>query len=215
MNLIDTLLRPETSDTSLAATSETIARIEINAQDQQLDKADSNTGSDEISDDDDALEAADDIHATSPSASSVSSSIVLSQLQNIKQDLGVIRDYVDYVTSHAEKKSVGACAKYVRLALNSAGIKTPNNPRDANGYIEYLPLIGFSRYDLELTDPVKVGDIEVLPKVGSHKYGHIQVFNGKNWVSDFEQKSEFPSAQYLESARKRGKRIIFRLSHDM
>jgi hypothetical protein len=35
----------------------------------------------------------------------------------------------------------------------------------------------------------KKGDVVVFDAAGKHKHGHIQIYNGKNWVSDFKQKS--------------------------
>jgi len=36
------------------------------------------------------------------------------------------------------------------------------------------------------------GDVVVFSKTPYHKYGHIEMYNGKGWVSDFKQHSMVP-----------------------
>lgn len=38
----------------------------------------------------------------------------------------------------------------------------------------------------------KAGDIMVFNKTINHASGHIQMFNGTNWVSDFVQQTRYP-----------------------
>ena len=40
------------------------------------------------------------------------------------------------------------------------------------------------------------GDVCVINKFGSHKHGHICIFDGQNWVSDFVQKNASPYRDY-------------------
>ena len=40
----------------------------------------------------------------------------------------------EYLTTHKESKSVGACARYVRLAIEAGGCPTYFYPHNANGY---------------------------------------------------------------------------------
>ena len=37
------------------------------------------------------------------------------------------------------------------------------------------------------TDEWKIGDILVTPYTSEYKYGHIQIWTGWNWMSDFKQ----------------------------
>ena len=51
------------------------------------------------------------------------------------------------------------------------------------------------------------GDISVLPQNSHSAFGHIAIYNGEKWVSDFEQRGEIlPSKAY----RANGKYQIFR-----
>lgn len=97
----------------------------------------------------------------------------------------------DFATSHAESHSVGKCAGYVRKALDAGGYKPQPQP-SAYMYASknILAKVGFSKIDKK--SPPQKGDIVVWSNVPEHKHGHIQVFNGKQWVSDFKQKNFSP-----------------------
>lgn len=94
----------------------------------------------------------------------------------------------DYATQGAEKGSVGRCAKYVRIALEKAGFQRPpgeigsaymyaNGPLSALGFVQMPDPRG----------PYQKGDILVFGKVPNGPHGHIQIYNGQDWVSDFVQ----------------------------
>ena len=51
-----------------------------------------------------------------------------------------------------------------------------------------------------------IGDISVLPQNEKSHFGHIAVWNGKLWVSDFRQNSIYPGSAY----RKNGGIKVFR-----
>ena len=86
----------------------------------------------------------------------------------------------------ATTTSQGRCARAVRLAINTGGVATPNNPVAALGYLNYLPGIGFSSMDLRGYIP-QVGDIAVFPAIPGNPYGHIQMYVGNRWQSDYIQ----------------------------
>lgn len=111
---------------------------------------------------------------------------------------------VETINQHAVKKadgtgSQGLCATYVREGLESAGFKTSDGSTisqkyknkglaksaymyDTNGIMSDL---GFAKIDPSNT-PLP-GDVEVFGKTSHNPHGHIQVYNGKYWVSDFHQ----------------------------
>lgn len=84
------------------------------------------------------------------------------------------------------------------------GIDTKVHPVPARLYGEYLVGWGFSLVETANYSPVK-GDIVVIqgykggtadPNTGI-PYGHIQMYNGTQWVSDFKQHRPFwPSGKY-------------------
>ncbi|WP_051889498.1 hypothetical protein, partial [Schleiferia thermophila] len=99
------------------------------------------------------------------------------------------------------KDAKGECAKYIRLALEAGGLNTTGHPVAAWQYSSFLPKLGFT--SVNTINYVK-GDIAVMkgypgatadPKTGI-PYGHIQMFNGTQWVSDFKQRDFWPGVGY-------------------
>ena len=104
----------------------------------------------------------------------------------------------DYATEHAHPKSTHYCARYVANSLEAAGYKFQRNGM-AYQYVTNgtLQKMGFSQVDMN-QQPQK-GDISVIgPRTKGHA-GHISIFNGKNWVSDFIQRNESPYAKLTPS----------------
>lgn len=100
----------------------------------------------------------------------------------------------DFATRHAEPKSTGYCARYVRTGLQAAGYKFQQQPM-AYQYVTNgtLQKMGFEQVSMD--EPPQKGDISVMgPRYQGHA-GHISIFNGSNWVSDFVQRRESPYAQ--------------------
>lgn len=98
---------------------------------------------------------------------------------------------------NALAKSTGWCAKYVRIAIEAGGIMTIGRPGYGGAYGTYLPTIGFGhlchlsngRDDVFTENYAEPGDIVVILPFKGHKYGHIAMYNGKQWISDFKQNS--------------------------
>ena len=92
----------------------------------------------------------------------------------------------DEITSAAGKESKHACAKYVRTGLQKAGYKFESQPSAyqyaTNGIMESM---GFSPIDPGSAHAK--GDVAVIGANSKHKHGHIQIWNGSTWVSDFVQ----------------------------
>ena len=88
------------------------------------------------------------------------------------------------------------CAKYVRLALEAGGIDTSEHPKYAKDYGPYLEKWGFHEISRTNYIPQK-GDIKVWQNhIGGHIAGHINMYNGKDWVSDFFENPNGPGPQY-------------------
>ena len=100
-----------------------------------------------------------------------------------------------YATEHAEKKSVGMCALYVRKAIIAGGIPLYVGS-DAWSYKYTLPILNFHQVGKETER--EVGDIVVFQPIGGRKYGHIAIWNGKQWVSDFKQRNLIVHSDYLD-----------------
>lgn len=99
----------------------------------------------------------------------------------------------DYVTEKAKPKSVGFCARFVVNGMVNAGLSVER--QDAYRYYtsNLLEKAGFKKIarGTTLNEANKIsfqkGDVIAFDKSPEHKYGHIQMFNGKQWVSDFKQ----------------------------
>lgn len=86
----------------------------------------------------------------------------------------------------AHSKSIGRCAMYVRKALQAAGYKFTPQPSAymyANGT---LASAGFKKISSDNYTP-QVGDIVVFNRTSKNPHGHIQIYDGREWVSDFRQ----------------------------
>ena len=100
-----------------------------------------------------------------------------------------------WLHSHAQIKSSGWCARYVRQAIEAGGLSTDGRPGWAWKYIYYLPKIGFkhiatiSRTQSFTPQP---GDIAVYQKgTNPNVPGHICMWTGMEWASDFRQRNMF------------------------
>lgn len=101
---------------------------------------------------------------------------------------------VDWINKNAQKKSSGKCAKYVRLALEAGGGDTSGHPVSAKNWGPTLEKMEFEIVSNE-GYVAELGDVVVFqpPANASAKHGHIQMFNGKCWVSDFFQQNFKPN----------------------
>jgi len=109
-----------------------------------------------------------------------------------------IAKFVDQLKSNARKMSQGRCAKYVRLALEAGGANTTGHPHDAKAWGPLLLRNGFHVVASE--DPSQLsaekGDVVVMQPPDASGAGHIQAYDGKNWVSDFVQTGFWPGPAY-------------------
>ncbi len=91
----------------------------------------------------------------------------------------------------AHARSKGLCAKYVRKALQSAGYKfTPNPSAYQYATRGTLRKAGFTK--ISNHSKPQVGDVVVVNRSRAHPHGHISIYDGRNWVSDFRQKKSNP-----------------------
>jgi len=87
--------------------------------------------------------------------------------------------------------SSGYCARYVRKALQSAGYEfTPNPSAYQYATRGTLDKAGFSKISNDM--PTQVGDVIVYDRSSKRPHGHIQIFDGTNWISDFRQNGISP-----------------------
>jgi uncharacterized Zn-binding protein involved in type VI secretion len=101
-----------------------------------------------------------------------------------------------HLSENAAPKSQGKCAKYVRQAMEAGGMDTTGRPVSAKNYGPFLDKKGFAKVPAENYVPQK-GDVVVIqPYKGGSEHGHIAMYDGQQWVSDFKQKDMWGGSGY-------------------
>ncbi|WP_240725722.1 glucosaminidase domain-containing protein [Escherichia sp. E4694] len=119
---------------------------------------------------------------------------------------------VSYIDSHVEPRSLGKCAAYVRRAAEAGGVKIKipppriGNSASACDYGPSFEAVGFKPVysytgsgptDTAIIPGQQAGDVVVIQPIDGHPHGHIALFDGTNWVSDFIQlRGFYPGQQY-------------------
>ena len=87
------------------------------------------------------------------------------------------------------------------LAIQAGGCPTYIHPASAKEYDTFLPKLGFKSIPLTDYRPVK-GDIIVIKppqNQSEHEHGHIAMYNGKKWISDFMQRDMYGGSIYRKN----------------
>ncbi|WP_229505676.1 CHAP domain-containing protein [Massilia genomosp. 1] len=90
---------------------------------------------------------------------------------------------VQYLNEHGGADSLGRCGEYVRKAIEAGGTQL-NRHRRAKDYGASLLTSGFVEIENTIT---RAGDVAVIQPIPGHPSGHMAMFNGTIWVSDFRQ----------------------------
>jgi len=111
-----------------------------------------------------------------------------------------IDNAVNYLNENAKAQSQHRCAYFVRQALEAGGINTNPHPGTAREYGPFLQGWGFNNVEPTNYSPVK-GDIRVFqPYPNGNSAGHIDMYNGNQWMSDFRENNAFPGSGYRNSS---------------
>lgn len=92
---------------------------------------------------------------------------------------------VQHVEQNALSTSHTCCAWFVMRAMQAGGCPIGIYPAWAYKYV--LPFYGFKT----VIKPQK-GDIVVFNKTNRHFWGHIAMYTGTTWISDYKQKKMNP-----------------------
>ena len=103
--------------------------------------------------------------------------------------MGDVEEAADYARNHAGSKSKGQCAKYVADALMYGGGFSFTRQKSAYMYHTNGILLDLGFDEISRGSPEK-GDVYVEDKTYTHPHGHIAIYDGYNWVSDFVQKTD-------------------------
>ncbi len=102
----------------------------------------------------------------------------------------------------AHYKSIDACAYYVRQAFERAFKKVTGKTfhmQQAPAAADYGPGLlkaGFRVIDLKNDSELQVGDVVLYQVTRTSPWGHIAVWTGEIWVSDYRQRSIHPDSSY-------------------
>lgn len=121
--------------------------------------------------------------------------IIIASIGAISTHLWLSKNYysndkaVAMINANAHSYSRGLCAMYVRAAIDHGGIPTYGFPGNAYEYPEFLENLDFKQIATHKSRNYKPqkGDIMVFNAKKGHRSGHIAMYNGKLWVSDFKQ----------------------------
>jgi len=108
---------------------------------------------------------------------------------------------IDYLNENAVPPyGERRCATHVRKGIFAGGIDITPHPVPAKDYGPFLEKYGFKEVSAHLYNPVK-GDIIVMQSFqgSSDPYGHIEMYNGTKWVSDFIQDDLYPGPKFKEN----------------
>src|SRR5437879_6200418 len=113
---------------------------------------------------------------------------------------------VSFLNSHASVTSHGRCAEYTRKAIESGGVLLARHLY-AKDYGAGLRAAGFLSLG-QISAGYLPGDVVIVDAIEGHPSGHIAMFNGASWISDFKQQHGlYPGAAYRS---KRPRYTIFR-----
>lgn len=104
---------------------------------------------------------------------------------------------VEHLNKNAEQASTDYCARYVKNAISAGGdikawpsiisAKDYGNALLDRGFQVLPPDSIFSTGDVAIIQGIKKTDFPVGEIKKDHPHGHIAMFNGQQWVSDFKQ----------------------------
>lgn len=99
-----------------------------------------------------------------------------------------VRKFTQKLHSMSSATSTKKCARSIRIALQSAGARILNHPVAAADWGHTLQTIGYKKINPAFDNPQE-GDIYIINRTQKHVYGHIAAYTGRQWISDFRQKS--------------------------
>ncbi|MGF6485479.1 glutamate 5-kinase [Paraburkholderia sp. JPY419] len=99
-------------------------------------------------------------------------------------------DAVQYLQDNARPSSQSRCAEYTRRAIEAGGLRIAHTAH-AKDYGSSLIRAGFR----EVHGTPQRADVVVIQAIAGHPYGHMAMFDGQTWISDFRQLHGFYPGQ--------------------
>ena len=103
---------------------------------------------------------------------------------------------VAHLQQFAHQKSTGRCAQYTREAIEAGGVVLARHG-SAKDYGPSLIAVGFTEWPGTMIGNYVKGDIGIIHPIPGHPHGHMAMYDGKKWISDFIQwKGLYPGKSY-------------------
>jgi hypothetical protein len=104
---------------------------------------------------------------------------------------------VRYLNAHAGATSGQYCARYTRNAVNAGfGVAVMLGVTHAKDHGFPLQRAGFKEVPGIVGLSLNPGDVVVIQGCPGHPSGHMAMWTGTKWVSDFRHNHIYPSAAY-------------------
>jgi len=92
------------------------------------------------------------------------------------------------------------CAQYTQEAIEAGGIILQRSPLGAKDYGASLVKAGFRT--VLASEKLQAGDVVIIEAVADAQYGHMAMFDGTQWISDFKQWEFWPGPAYRSGTAK-------------
>jgi hypothetical protein len=109
-----------------------------------------------------------------------------------------LKKAVAHLRANAQPESKKLCGQYTREAIEAGGVKLQRQ-NSAKDYGPSLKAVGFDEHAGEPPGGYTAGDVAVITSFEGHKHGHMQMFDGAAWISDFKQRDFWPGAAYRKT----------------
>jgi uncharacterized Zn-binding protein involved in type VI secretion len=113
-----------------------------------------------------------------------------------------INAQVQHLEEKANDSSTGYCARYVRQAIEAGGtpLDPSTRPTSAKNYGPYLQRHGYTPVQSGPNYTPQPGDVVVhQPYSGGSRHGHIAMYSGNQWISDFKQRDMYGGTGYRQN----------------
>jgi uncharacterized Zn-binding protein involved in type VI secretion len=108
---------------------------------------------------------------------------------------------LQHLREHSHQNPQHRCARYVREAIEAGGVRmTRPASGSAMDYGPHLENAGFS--PVEAGGAPQAGDVVIIQSPGeSNPHGHMAMYDGTQWISDYRQGADFYPNQRYRNAR--------------
>jgi hypothetical protein len=86
------------------------------------------------------------------------------------------------------------CVVHVKAGLAAGGVQLDGGPVSAKDYGPVLEADGFQ--EISGNTPLRAGDVVIIQSALRRPHGHMAMYNGRKWISDFIQIGLYPGPQY-------------------